>query len=62
MSSVLTYGGAALSDVPQEVADRSIGLVLDAGINHFGTAAGYGESGGAPQCLDVEDPRRDLPG
>lgn len=44
MSSVLIYGGAALSDVSQEVADRSIELALEAGINHFDTAAGYGES------------------
>src|SRR5919197_5259930 len=43
-SSVLIYGGAALSDVPQEVADRSIALALDAGINHLDTAAAYGES------------------
>jgi aryl-alcohol dehydrogenase-like predicted oxidoreductase len=43
-SSVLIYGGAALGDVPQAVADRSIGLALDAGINHVDTAAGYGDS------------------
>jgi aryl-alcohol dehydrogenase-like predicted oxidoreductase len=44
MSSVLIYGGAALSDVSQEVADRSIQGALEAGINHFDTAADYGES------------------
>jgi len=44
MSSVLIYGGAALSDVSQEIADRSIELALEAGINHFDTAADYGES------------------
>jgi aryl-alcohol dehydrogenase-like predicted oxidoreductase len=44
MSSVLIYGGAALSEVSQEVADRSIQLALDAGINHVDTAADYGES------------------
>jgi aryl-alcohol dehydrogenase-like predicted oxidoreductase len=43
-SSVLIYGGAALSDVSQEVADRSIQLALDAGINHFDTASAYGHS------------------
>ena len=43
-STVLIYGGAALSDVPQEVADHSISLALDAGINHFDTAAAYGDS------------------
>jgi aryl-alcohol dehydrogenase-like predicted oxidoreductase len=44
MSSVLIYGGAALSEVTQDVADRSIELALDAGINHFDTAADYGDS------------------
>ena len=43
-SSVLIYGAAALSDVDQEVADRSIQLALDAGINHFDVAAGYGDA------------------
>jgi predicted aldo/keto reductase-like oxidoreductase len=43
-SSVLIYGGAALGDVSQEVADASIQQALDAGINHFDTAAGYGDS------------------
>lgn len=43
-SSVVIYGGAALSDVTQEVADHSIELALQAGINHFDTAAAYGES------------------
>jgi aryl-alcohol dehydrogenase-like predicted oxidoreductase len=44
MSSVLIYGGAALSEVTQDVADRSIQLALDSGINHFDTAAAYGDS------------------
>lgn len=44
MSSVLIYGGAALGDVSQEVADTSMQQALDAGINHFDTAAGYGDS------------------
>jgi aryl-alcohol dehydrogenase-like predicted oxidoreductase len=43
-SSVLIYGGAALSDVPQGVADASIAEALEAGINHFDTAADYGDS------------------
>jgi aryl-alcohol dehydrogenase-like predicted oxidoreductase len=44
LSSVLIYGGAALGDVPQEVADASIRQALAAGINHFDTAAAYGDS------------------
>ena len=43
-SSVLIYGGAALGDVSQEVADRSIQEALDGGINHFDVAADYGDA------------------
>ena len=43
-SSVLIYGAAALSDVTQEVASRSIGEALDAGINYLDVAAGYGDA------------------
>ncbi|MGH2628959.1 MAG: aldo/keto reductase [Actinomycetota bacterium] len=44
MSSVLIYGGAALGEVTQEVADASIRQALAAGIDHFDTAAAYGDS------------------
>lgn len=44
MSSVLIYGGVALVEVPEEEADRSIELALEAGIHHFDTAADYGDS------------------
>jgi predicted aldo/keto reductase-like oxidoreductase len=43
-SSVLIYGAAALSEVDQDVADASIQLALDAGINHLDVAAGYGDA------------------
>jgi aryl-alcohol dehydrogenase-like predicted oxidoreductase len=43
-SSVLIYGAAALSDVTQDVADRSIPEALDGGINHLDVAAGYGDA------------------
>lgn len=43
-SSVLIYGAAALSEVTQDVADRSIREALDGGINHLDVAAGYGEA------------------
>jgi aryl-alcohol dehydrogenase-like predicted oxidoreductase len=43
-SSVLLYGGAALSEVDQDTADRSIQQALDAGINHFDFAASYGDA------------------
>ena len=41
-SSVLMYGAAALGEVDQDTADRSIQQALDAGINHFDVAASYG--------------------
>ena len=43
-SSVLIYGAAALGDVSQDMADRSIQEALDGGINHFDVAADYGEA------------------
>ena len=43
-STVLIYGAAALADVSQEVADRSIQEALDGGINHVDVAAGYGDA------------------
>jgi aryl-alcohol dehydrogenase-like predicted oxidoreductase len=43
-SSVLIYGAAALAEVSQEVADRSIQQALDGGLNHFDVAADYGEA------------------
>ena len=43
-SSVLIYGAAALGEVSQDVADRSIEEALAAGINHVDVAAGYGDA------------------
>ena len=43
-SSVLIYGAAALAEVDQDVADASIQLALDAGVNHFDVAASYGDA------------------
>ena len=43
-STVLIYGAAALAQADQDVADDSIQLALDAGINHFDVAAGYGDA------------------
>jgi aryl-alcohol dehydrogenase-like predicted oxidoreductase len=41
---VLIFGGAALAETDDAGADRSIALALESGINHFDTAAGYGDS------------------
>ena len=43
-SSVLIYGGAALSEVSQDVADASVHEALDAGVNHLDVAADYGDA------------------
>ncbi len=43
-NSVLTFGGAALSEVSEEAADHAIQQALDAGVTHFDTAADYGDS------------------
>lgn len=43
-TSVLVYGAASLGEVSQEVADESLSQALDAGVNHFDTAASYGHS------------------
>lgn len=43
-STVIIYGGAMLSAVSQEEADRSVQEALDGGINHFDVAASYGDA------------------
>jgi aryl-alcohol dehydrogenase-like predicted oxidoreductase len=43
-NSVLIFGGAALSQVSEEEADQAISLALEAGVDHFDTAADYGDS------------------
>lgn len=43
-NSVLIFGGAALGDVAEDTADRAMEKVLEAGIDHFDTAADYGDS------------------
>ena len=56
-SSVLIYGPAALSEVTQDVADRSVREALDGGINHFDVAADYGDAELrlAPWMTDIRD-------
>ncbi len=43
-NSVLIFGGAALGEAGAEAADRAIRQALDAGVDHFDTAADYGDS------------------
>ena len=56
-SSVLIFGGAALGECTQDEADASVREALDAGINHFDTAAAYGGSEDrlGPWMADIRD-------
>lgn len=42
--SVVMFGAASLGNVTQDEADDSISLALKNGVNHFDTAAGYGDA------------------
>jgi len=44
LSTRTIFGAAALSQVTQAEADRTLDLLLKYGINHIDTAAGYGDS------------------
>ena len=43
-SSRVIFGAAALSRMRQERADELLGVLLELGVNHVDTAAGYGDS------------------
>jgi len=43
-SSVTLFGAAALGNVKQEEADKTLNLLLNYGVNHIDTAASYGDS------------------
>lgn len=43
-SSVVMFGAASLGNVTQEEADASIAYALQHGVNHFDTAASYGDA------------------
>lgn len=44
MSTRTIFGAAALGNVTQAEADRTLDLLLEYGVNHIDTAASYGES------------------
>jgi aryl-alcohol dehydrogenase-like predicted oxidoreductase len=44
VSSRILFGAAALGGMKQERADATLDLMLEHGVNHIDTAAGYGES------------------
>jgi aryl-alcohol dehydrogenase-like predicted oxidoreductase len=43
-STRVVFGAAALGSVTQEVADEVLEVLLEFGVNHLDTAAGYGDS------------------
>ncbi|WJH33983.1 aldo/keto reductase [Paenibacillus sp. CC-CFT747] len=43
-SSAVMFGAASLGSVSQEEADASISYALEQGVNHFDTAASYGDA------------------
>ena len=43
-NSVLIFGGAALAEATEEDSDAAIQQALDAGVDHFDTAADYGDA------------------
>ncbi len=43
-STRIIFGGAALGRVPQDVADRTLDVLLAHGINHIDVAASYGDA------------------
>ena len=43
-SSRVIFGGAALSRVTQDVADRALDVLLEYDVNHIDVAAGYGDA------------------
>jgi aryl-alcohol dehydrogenase-like predicted oxidoreductase len=43
-NSVLIFGGAALAEATEEDSDTAVQQALDAGVDHFDTAADYGDS------------------
>jgi len=43
-STRIIFGAAAFYELPQHDADKTLDLILEHGINHIDTAAGYNES------------------
>lgn len=44
MSTVAIFGAAAFWEITQEAADRVMGMVIEAGINHIDVAPSYGQA------------------
>src|SRR2546425_12098859 len=43
-STRVVFGGAALGEVSQDVADRTLEVLLQHGVNHLDMAASYGDA------------------
>jgi len=44
MSSIIAFGGAALSGTSQDEADAAVDVALRSGVNHFDVAPSYGDA------------------
>ena len=44
MSTIAIFGAAGLSEVSQEVADKAMEQIIEAGVNHIDVARSYGEA------------------
>ena len=44
LSSRVVFGGAALAQVDQSTADRTLDVLLEHGVNHIDVASGYGDA------------------
>jgi aryl-alcohol dehydrogenase-like predicted oxidoreductase len=58
VSSRVIFGAAALADVPQRVADETLDVLLEYGVNHIDVAASYGEAEVRLKPLLAREPGR----
>ena len=61
LSTRTLFGAAAFSSVTQDEADRTMELLIEFGVNHIDTAAGYGDSETLIGPLDGDASRPFLP-
>lgn len=58
MSTRVIFGAAALAQVPQRVADETLDVLLEYGVNHIDVAASYGEAEVRLKPLLAREPDR----
>jgi aryl-alcohol dehydrogenase-like predicted oxidoreductase len=58
LSTRVIFGAAALAQVPQSVADETLDVLLEYGVNHIDVAASYGEAEARLKPLLAREPDR----